>query len=105
MYRYILAGRVLREERRELEDLIRSIKTEKDGIVKDRELQAQETRGLKDRLVSGNFVQRNKMTVRGGSAFNSLQRALKQDLLDSGAAERNPEVGPLYKLTNPVNLA
>ena len=45
------------------------------------------------------------MTVRGGSAFNSLQRALKQDLLDSGAAERNPEVGPLYKLTNPVNLA
>ena len=54
MYRYILAGRVLREERRELEDLIRSIKTEKDGIVKDRELQAQETRGLKDRLVSGN---------------------------------------------------
>ena len=87
------AGRVLREERRQLEDLIRSIKTEKDGIVKDRELQAQETRGLKDRLVSGNFVQRNKMTVRGGSAFNSLQRALKQDLLDSGAAQRNPEVG------------
>ena len=85
------AGRVLREERRQLEDLIRSIKAEKDGIVKDRELQALETRGLKDRLVSGNFVQRNKMTVRGGSAFNSLQRALKQDLLDSGAAERNPE--------------
>jgi hypothetical protein len=44
--------------------------------------------------VSGNFVQRNKMTVRGGSAFNSLQRVLKQDLLDSGAAVRNPEVGP-----------
>ena len=43
--------------------------------------------------MSGNFVQRNKMTVRGGSAFNSLQRALKQDLLDSGAAQRNPEVG------------
>ena len=85
------AGRVLREERRQLEDLIRSIKLEKDGIVKDRQMAAKEERALKDRLVSGNFIQRNKLTVRGGSAFHSLQRALKQDLLDSGAAARNPE--------------
>jgi hypothetical protein len=33
------AGRVLREERCQLEELIRSIKSEKDGIVQDRALQ------------------------------------------------------------------
>ncbi|ACO62200.1 predicted protein [Micromonas commoda] len=82
------AGRLLRDERKQLEDLIRSIKDEKDGFVKDAELQAREARALKDRLVSGNFVQRNKLNVRGGSAFNSMQRVLKQDLIDSGAAAR-----------------
>ena len=68
------AGRLLRDERKQLEDLIRSIKDEKDGFVKDAELQAREARALKDRLVSGNFVQRNKLNVRGGSAYNSMQR-------------------------------
>ena len=34
------AGRLLRDERKQLEDLIRSIKDEKDGFVKDAELQA-----------------------------------------------------------------
>ena len=84
------AGRVLREERRQLEELIKNIKSEKDGFVKDAMMQAQEARGLKDRLVSGNFVQRNKLTVRGGSSFNTIQRVLKQDMLDSGAAARHP---------------
>ena len=82
------AGRLLRDERKSLEDLIRSIKDEKDGFVKDAELQAREARALKDRLVSGNFVQRNKLNVRGGSAFNSMQRVLKQDLIDTDAASR-----------------
>ena len=71
------AGRLLRDERKQLEDLIRSIKDEKDGFVKDAELQAREARALKDRLVSGNFVQRNKLNVRGGSAFNSMQRGFE----------------------------
>ena len=31
-------------------------------------MQAQEARGLKDRLVSGNFVQRNKLTGAEGPA-------------------------------------
>ena len=86
------AGRLLRDERKQLEDLIRSIKDEKDGFVKDAELQAREARALKDRLVSGNFVQRNKLNVRGGSAFNSMQRVLKQDLIDSGAAARQRQM-------------
>ena len=59
------AGRVLREERRQLEELIKNIKSEKDGFVKDAMMQAQEARGLKDRLVSGNFVQRNKLEMAG----------------------------------------
>jgi hypothetical protein len=35
---------------------------------------------------------RNKMMVKGGSSFNAMVRALKQDLLKSGAFKRNPEV-------------
>tara|TARA_B110000503_G_scaffold78035_1_gene120030 strand:+ start:2372 stop:4594 length:2223 start_codon:yes stop_codon:yes gene_type:complete len=72
------AGRVLRDERLQLSELIKNIKSEKEGFVKDAMAQAQESRGLKDRLVSGNFVQRNKMTIRGGSSFNTIQRVLKQ---------------------------
>lgn len=34
---------------------------------------------------------RNKMTVRAGSSFNALVRALKQDLLASGALARDPD--------------
>lgn len=37
-------------------------------------------------------MQRNKMLVKGGSSFNALVRALKQDLLASGAMERDPTV-------------
>ena len=92
------AGRVLRDERRQLEELIKNIKSEKEGFVKDAMMQAQEARGLKDRLVSGNFVQRNKMTVRGGSSFNTIQRVLKQDLLETGAAARNPQALRAYKV-------
>ena len=93
------AGRVLRDERRQLEELIKNIKSEKEGFVKDAMMQAQEARGLKDRLVSGNFVQRNKMTVRGGSSFNTVQRVLQRDLLETGAAARNPQaVARAYKV-------
>ena len=92
------AGRVLRDERRQLEELIKNIKTEKEGFVRDAQQQAAEARGLKDRLVSGNFVQRNKMTVRGGSSFNTIQRVLKQDLLDTGAASRNPQALHAYRV-------
>ena len=35
---------------------------------------------------------RNKMLVRTGSSFNSLVRALKQDLITSGALKRNPNI-------------
>ncbi len=33
---------------------------------------------------------RNKLLVRGGSSFNAMVRALKQDLISSGALARNP---------------
>jgi hypothetical protein len=33
---------------------------------------------------------RNKLTVRAGSSFNALVRALKQDLLATGALARDP---------------
>lgn len=39
-----------------------------------------------------NAHSRNKMLVRAGSSFNALVRALKQDLLASGALKRDPHV-------------
>ena len=36
----------------------------------------------KQRVVMENALQRNKMLVKGGSSFNALIRALKQDLVD-----------------------
>lgn len=40
-------------------------------------MQDDENRALKDRICSGNFVQRNKLIVKGGSSFNGLVRAIK----------------------------
>jgi len=74
------AGRVLRAERRQLEVLMEKITLEKE-----------ETAGLKNRMLSGNFVQRNKLNIAGGSTFNALQRVMKQDVLDSGAVGRYPD--------------
>ena len=38
------------------------------------------------------------MTVRGGSSFNTIQRVLKQDMLETGAAARNPQALRAYKV-------
>jgi hypothetical protein len=54
-------------------------------------LEKEETAGLKNRMLSGNFVQRNKLNIAGGSTFNALQRVMKQDVLDSGAVGRYPD--------------
>ena len=42
----------------------------------------------KQRMVTENALQRNKMLVKGGSSFNALIRALKQDLVDSRKPKR-----------------
>jgi hypothetical protein len=48
-------------------------------------------RGLQTTTAAAmNAATRNKMTVRAGSSFNALVRALKQDLLATGALERDP---------------
>jgi hypothetical protein len=39
---------------------------------------------------------RNRMLVKGGSSFNALVRAMKQDLIESGSAQRSPAL--LYEI-------
>lgn len=39
---------------------------------------------------------RNCLLVKGGSSFNALVRALKQDLIDSGTAAKDPAL--LYQI-------
>jgi hypothetical protein len=56
----------------------------------EKQQQDEENRSLKDRLLSGNFVQRNKLIVKGGSSFNGLLRAIKSDVAESGIGMRNP---------------
>lgn len=39
---------------------------------------------------------RNRLLVKGGSSFNALIRAMKQDLIDSGTAAKDPAL--LYEI-------
>jgi hypothetical protein len=39
---------------------------------------------------------RNRLLVKGGSSFNALVRAMKQDLIDNGTAAKDPAL--LYEI-------
>ncbi|KAK3288910.1 hypothetical protein CYMTET_3635 [Cymbomonas tetramitiformis] len=90
------AGEVLKDERSELAKLIHALRKDYAALEDAKELQAEELRALKDRLLNGNFVQRNKLMVKGGSSFNGLVRAMKTDVLETGSARRQP--GALYAI-------
>ena len=57
----------------ELKDLVSLMRTDYENMSKQ---------DGKQRVVMENALQRNKMLVKGGSSFNALIRALKQDLVD-----------------------
>lgn len=57
----------------ELKDLVGLMRTDYENMSRQ---------DGKQRVVMENALQRNKMLVKGGSSFNALIRALKQDLVD-----------------------
>ena len=57
----------------ELKDLVSLMRTDYENMSRQ---------DGKQRVVMENALQRNKMLVKGGSSFNALIRALKQDLVD-----------------------
>ncbi|UPR04581.1 hypothetical protein HOP50_17g79230 [Chloropicon primus] len=69
----------LQNEGSELKDLVSLMRTDYENMSR--------TDG-KQRVVMENALQRNKMLVKGGSSFNALIRALKQDLVDSRKPKR-----------------
>ena len=77
------AGEVLKGERDALQKLIANLRLEHDNVKLQQQRQETELRRTKDRILSGNFVQRNKLIVKGGSSFNGLVRAMKADMLDT----------------------
>lgn len=48
------------------------------------------------RLVAAQGPARNRLLVKGGSSFNALVRAMKQDLIDNGTAAKDPAL--LYEI-------
>ena len=69
----------LQNEGTELKDLVSLMRTDYDNMSRT---------DTKQRVVMENALQRNKMLVKGGSSFNALIRALKQDLLDTRKPKR-----------------
>jgi len=69
----------LQNEGTELKDLVSLMRTDYDNMSRT---------DTKQRVVMENALQRNKMLVKGGSSFNALIRALKQDLVDTRKPKR-----------------
>ncbi|KAK9816546.1 hypothetical protein WJX72_001787 [[Myrmecia] bisecta] len=78
------AGEILKGERDALMKLIHGLRHEYESVQAAKANQEAELRGLKEKLVLGGAA-RNRMLIKGGSSFNGLMRALKQDVIESGA--------------------
>ena len=68
------AVNTLQSEGDELKDLVGLLRHDYENISRP---------DARNRYMAENALQRNKMLVKGGSSFNALIRALKQDLVDS----------------------
>lgn len=85
----------MQSERDALNVLVQNLRREYEAIEQAKADQEEEVRRLKHRLVTGGSrspASRNKMLVKGASSFNSLVRALKQDLVDHRSAADDPTV-------------
>ena len=69
----LLTRALSQNEGSELKDLVSLMRTDYENMSRQ---------DGKQRMVMENALQRNKMLVKGGSSFNALIRALKQDLVD-----------------------
>ncbi|KAJ9510589.1 hypothetical protein QJQ45_027465 [Haematococcus lacustris] len=95
----VAAGEVMKGERDALLKLIQGMRREYEAVQQAKEAQVDEFKAIKDRMLLGGAA-RNRMLVKGGSSFNALVRAMKQDLVEggagAGAAARNPNA--LYEI-------
>ncbi len=75
----------LQNEGTELKDLVSLMRTDYENMSRE----GGGVQGMKQtRVLTESALQRNKMLVKGGSSFNALIRALKQDLVDSRKPKR-----------------
>jgi len=79
----VKAGEAMRKERDEMQRLLKQMKEDYDSLQKRREEQDDDINGLKERLPSGNFMQRNKMLVRGSSHHNASSKAASKPPLET----------------------
>ncbi|PNH01101.1 hypothetical protein TSOC_013030, partial [Tetrabaena socialis] len=95
----VSAGEILKGERDALLKLIQGLRREYEAVQHAKVAQEDEMLALKDRMLLGGAA-RNRMLVKGGSSFNALVRAMKQDLVEGGtgaqAAARDPNL--LYQV-------
>eukprot|EP00877_Chromochloris_zofingiensis_P001776 jgi/Chrzof1/1159/Cz01g42220.t1 len=91
----VTAGEVLKGERDALLKLIQSLRREYEAVQMAKTNQEDELKQLKERMTVGGPA-RNRMLVKGGSSFNALVRAMKQDLIENGTAAKDPAL--LYEI-------
>ncbi|WIA12641.1 hypothetical protein OEZ85_006293 [Tetradesmus obliquus] len=91
----VSAGEVMRGERDALLKLIGSLRREFEAVAAAKGCQEDELRLLKEKMTVGGPA-RNRLLVKGGSSFNALVRAMKQDLIDNGTAAKDPAL--LYEI-------
>ncbi|KAF6253208.1 hypothetical protein COO60DRAFT_1669441 [Scenedesmus sp. NREL 46B-D3] len=91
----VSAGEVMRGERDALLKLIGSLRREFEAVAAAKGCQDDELRLLKEKMTAGGPA-RNRLLVKGGSSFNALVRAMKQDLIDNGTAAKDPAL--LYEI-------
>lgn len=93
------AGDILKGEREAMLKLISTLRREYDALQLAKERQEEEIQQLKQRFLTTGHA-RNVMLVKGASSFNSLVRAMKQDVVApitaAPPARRDPNI--LYEI-------
>eukprot|EP00878_Enallax_costatus_P033717 GHUV01037269.1.p1 GENE.GHUV01037269.1~~GHUV01037269.1.p1 ORF type:complete len:413 (+),score=115.75 GHUV01037269.1:321-1559(+) len=97
----VSAGEVMQTERDALLKLIGSLRREYEAVQMAKNQQEEELRHLKEKMTVGGAA-RNRLLVKGGSSFNALVRAMKQDLVENGTAAKDPAL--LYEIDKVSSL-
>ncbi|DBA91048.1 TPA: hypothetical protein ACH3X2_004154 [Trebouxia sp. C0005] len=91
------AGEVMQGERDALLKLIQSLRHEYEAVQAAKMGQESELQGLKEKMVLGGAA-RNRMLIKGGSSFNALVRALKQDVVTGAAPSTTANERLMYEV-------
>ncbi|KAI5080535.1 hypothetical protein GOP47_0003718 [Adiantum capillus-veneris] len=75
---------VLSVEREALTALIGRLNQQQTAVLEQKEKNDHEMRHFKDQLFGNNFINHNKLLIKGASSFNTVVRALKMDALKRG---------------------